>query len=169
MRPEHLLEQADQLLTRGRPGALRSADKARAVSAAYYALFHRVLAAAADALVGGRRFHSPAYRLAYRSIPHGRVRAVCLELCKPVPTASFRSYWPADGFDPAMVRFAQLYIELIEARHAADYDPTYNPGLGEAQRLIDVARSAIDSFERADGETRRVFLTFLVCDPRSAG
>lgn len=169
MNPEHLLEQAEALLEAPEHGAPRQADKRRAISAAYYALFHFVLSAAAGEFIGGIHRASPPYRFVYRSIAHGRVKAICKEAPKATPSASFQAFWPAGGFGQPLIRFATLFVELIEARHTADYDPVFRVKTEEAKRFVRSARRAIASFEAVDPAERKLFLTFLVCDPKSGG
>jgi hypothetical protein len=67
---EHFFEQAERLIAPVRPGATRQVDLRRAISSAYYAVFHGVLAAAADEFVGRTKRAALEYSLAYRSIDH---------------------------------------------------------------------------------------------------
>src|SRR5947207_6601479 len=52
--PEHLLQQAEKLIGAPTLGQPRQVDIRRAISAAYYALFHAASIEAADNLVGAR-------------------------------------------------------------------------------------------------------------------
>jgi hypothetical protein len=49
LNPDHLFEQANRLAVPFGPGSIRQVDVRRAISAAYYGLFHAVLTAAAAA------------------------------------------------------------------------------------------------------------------------
>jgi hypothetical protein len=80
---EHLLDQAERLIAPVGPGAPRQVDLRRAISSAYYAVFHAVLAAAADEFVGWAQRAETAYGLVYRRIDHGALRELCAELNKP--------------------------------------------------------------------------------------
>ena len=71
------------------------------------------------------------------------------------------------GFGQPLVRFATLFVELIEARHTADYDPVYRVRTEEARRFIRSSRRAIRNFEASDPAERKLFLAFLICDPKS--
>jgi hypothetical protein len=64
--PEHLFEQALKLTD---PAADRQADFRRAISAAYYGLFHAVLSAAADLFIGAGNRSTGRYELVYRVLP----------------------------------------------------------------------------------------------------
>lgn len=46
LNPDHLFEQADRLAAPFGPGTIRQVDVRRAISAAYYGVFHAILAAA---------------------------------------------------------------------------------------------------------------------------
>src|ERR1700691_675527 len=74
LNPEHLLEQANRLIAPPPAGPPRQVDVRRAISAAYYAVFHATLAAAADQLVGVTKRASSGYTLVYRSIDHKELR-----------------------------------------------------------------------------------------------
>ena len=77
LNPDHLLEQADGLIVPPGGGAPRQADLRRAISNAYYAVFHAVVTQAADELVGKTNRTTPRYALVYRSIDHSSLRKVC--------------------------------------------------------------------------------------------
>jgi hypothetical protein len=71
--PDHLFDQADRLAGRltvppASETEPRQTDLRRAISAAYYALFHFTLAAASDLFVGRDKRSTPEYRMTYRSV-----------------------------------------------------------------------------------------------------
>ena len=96
--PEHLLDQAASLIDQRRAGPPRQADLRRAISAAYYGVFHAILITAADMVVGRSRRASPQYVLAYRGIDHKDVRDLCLISRRPAPPARYATFVPPDGF-----------------------------------------------------------------------
>ena len=79
MNPEHLFEQAESLIQAPAAGRPRQVDLRRAISAAYYALFHAILAAAADLVIGTTRRSTVLYELVYRSIDHRALKDLCTE------------------------------------------------------------------------------------------
>jgi hypothetical protein len=91
---EHLLDQAEPLIAPVGPGAPRQVDLRRAISSAYYAVFHAVLAAAADEFVGRARRAETAYGLVYRRIDHGALRELCAELNRPSLAANTNGMSP---------------------------------------------------------------------------
>ena len=95
---------------RGRPP---EANLRRAISTAYYALFHCLAENCADMMVGGSgaRRSRDAWRQVYRSLEHGTARRRCGD-------------WRAMQNYPAVVtNFATDFVEMQDLRHTADYDP----------------------------------------------
>ncbi|KMO15158.1 hypothetical protein [Methylobacterium platani] len=163
----HLLEQAERLaeatdgIDRPRPTDLR-----RAVSAAYYAVFHAGLIAAADAFSGKADRESAAYGLVYRSVDHAKMKALCQEIIKQKPSTKFQKYRPTEGWDPFLVGYSEAFITLKEQRMLADYDPGYRIAPAEVEVYISTARSAVDRLDSANGASKRVFLMLLLFPPR---
>jgi uncharacterized protein (UPF0332 family) len=103
--PEHLFEQADELINA--TGA-RQANLKRAISAAYYGLFHAALAGAADLVVGVTKRSTVQYELVYRSIDHARLRDMCNQAVNPSP--KYFPYVPAGGFCQEIKTFAASLV-----------------------------------------------------------
>ncbi len=167
MNPDHLLEQAEHLIEpRAAGGEPRDVDLRRAISAAYYAVFHHLLAAAADAFVGTSDRGTRLYTLVYRSIDHGVLSRLCAEVKKPTLSVKYRQYAPPNGFDRGVKSFAGALVELQEKRHSADYDPSLRVGTRDARSAIAGARQAIERFAKVDDTERRTFLALLLFPPR---
>ena len=166
LNPEHLFEQAEKLIMPPGAGAPRQADLRRAISAAYYGIFHAILGFAADEFVGATKRTSKQYSLVYRSIHHHSLRVICVEIEKPKLSARYLPYQPANGFGPNIQSFAAAFLELQEKRHAADYDPLFRVRTSEASLLVKAARDALDRFRKASKPGRKVFLTLLLFPPR---
>jgi uncharacterized protein (UPF0332 family) len=160
---KHLLDQADRLL---RPGDsiryVRQADRRRAISAAYYAVFHFTLTALADEFVGKTERRTARYALAYRSVDHGTLTKLCKNIGNPNTLANLSQFAPEKGFGPNILEFASLVAQLKEKRTAADYDPTLWVTLSDARKAIDEARSAMLRFGKATVARRRAFLSLLI-------
>jgi hypothetical protein len=75
--PEHLCDQAERLVAPPPAGPPRQVDIRRAVSAAYYAIFHASVTAAADQIVGRTKRAGSEYGLVCRSIDHRWLRELC--------------------------------------------------------------------------------------------
>ena len=86
----------------------------RAVSTAYYAMFHCLAASAANLFIGTVR--SPAWHRIYRALEHGRARSAC------------RQAQTMPEFPTGIRDFAKAFVALQKARQEADYaldTPTY--------------------------------------------
>jgi hypothetical protein len=159
--PEHLFEQADRLLTLY-PRKPRQTEIRRAISAAYYGLFHFTLARASDEFVGAKYQSAPRYALAYRSISHPGLRSLCVDVAKTTAPEKLKPYMPAAGFGRDIRMFAAGLVNPQDKRHAADYDPSISFARQDAEAAISTARTAIERFQLASGAERRDFLALLL-------
>ncbi len=168
--PSHLLEQAELLLEprkSGRnPTLIRQVDRRRAISSAYYAVLHAILADLADQFVGRDQRKSSRYALAYRHVDHKQLESLSNQVIRQTPEKKYQPFFPEGGFDDAIRKFASLIIELKGARNSADYDPSRWVGISDARLAIEQAQRAIERFATAPDEQRRVFLTLLAFPPR---
>lgn len=166
LNPDHLFEQAAKLIAPPPAGPPRQVDLRRAISAAYYSVFHYILTAAADEFIGVTKRTTNRYTLVYRSIDHRGLRELCNEMKKPQQTAKYQNYAPANGFGPNIQAFASAVIELQEKRHIADYDPSSRVKTSDARLAIATAKSAIQRFQKASKTRQKAFLTLLLFPPR---
>jgi hypothetical protein len=110
---------------------VRSVFLRRAVSDAYYALFHALATLCADNLIGVTKRDSQAWRRIYRGLEHGRAK-------DEFNRQDVRQLHANVG------RIAAAFIQLQDARHAADYDPaTTLRRRSDAEALVSTAESAI--------------------------
>lgn len=111
----------------GRIAAPTEADLRRAVSTAYYALFHLLIDEATQRLVS-----VPVIRpRVARTFEHKLMRAVCADYKTLKPDAGGSYIGPSGDIVPKLlVEFATTFVSLHEARQIADYDlsrvVTYN-------------------------------------------
>lgn len=120
---------ADRLAAVGRRP--RQTDLRRAVSNAYYAVFHCAAQGFADSLIGTRRRQTEAWRKVYRAIEHGKAKDEFKALRSSAPSRAVRA-------------FAVTFVELQELRHAADYDPApFRYSRRQINALITQARAAV--------------------------
>jgi len=121
----------------------RQTSLRRAISSAYYALFHAVAALCADELVGRSKPWN-VYAPIYRTLDHGRAKDVLKRLLA------------GSVGDIAIV--GQTFILLQERRHVADYDPSPLPmGRRETLDLIDQTKRATARLDTL-GKNDRLFL-----------
>jgi hypothetical protein len=96
LNPDHLFDQADRLIV-STAGPPRQVDLRRAISAAYYGVFHIVATAVADQFVGAGRRSTPEYALAYRRIDH---KALCMDVTAGRLSSIYKRFVPANGSRP---------------------------------------------------------------------
>ncbi|MCU0912356.1 MAG: hypothetical protein MUE98_13765 [Rhodobacteraceae bacterium] len=162
LRPEALLRTARRLATPANRGRPLQSDLRRAVSTAYYAVFHALAAECADQTIGrlNRIKIKRAWAQAYRALDHGRVKAVCASSNSRVKGAYRR-------FPDAIRAFGDTFVALQTKRHAADYDPLSAPlSTTEVIAEIGTAERAILDFRAASVLDRRAFCVFVIHDLR---
>lgn len=164
IRPEWLLRQADELgYRRPEKGQPRNANLRRAVSAAYYALFHSLALAMAEHLLpeGSREER---YALT-RSVTHDAIRVVCQWVTQRGSLPSHASQVvDRAAANQDLVDVASAYVELREARHEADYDHLAAFNKPRTLNLVDLARDAVEKLALArdgDPEAFQSFVTLL--------
>ena len=149
MKPTDLLDQAEHL-ARMSPKRPKQAHLRRALSSAYYAVFHTLCRSNADTLVGtGTNRSEKASRQAYRAVDHGQAKKRCRSAVEK-------------GFPSSIVSFANAFVGLQELRHRADYDPETAFTRTEVLNQIRVARSANASFAKASARDRRAFAVHVL-------
>ena len=158
--PQDWIEIAIELAlgaARGGVGRPRQAELRRAVSSAYYALFHTLSRSNADTLVGATRAarNRAAWRQTYRALDHGYARNQC-------------SNRAAMGEFPDGIQvFGQRFVDLQGNRHDADYDPDSRFSRRVVMKLIDESRAAISAFNAVDAAERRAFAVHVLLRNRS--
>jgi hypothetical protein len=152
--PNELLAVA-RLLIDETSGPASDAQLRRAVSTAYYAVFHKILRETADRFVGPDHSSKAAYRLVYRNFDHNRVREVCLRLNVSALSAPMRLELGRDTVSLEMRDFASSFPFLQSARHRADYAP-------DAANHIAAAQTAMAAFDQTAEAERTDVLALMM-------
>lgn len=151
---EQLLATARRL-ARASPQKPRQSDLKRAVSTAYYALFHALAKEAADLLVGvGQDRPDKAWAHTYRALEHGFAKNAC---------AQVRGL----GFPPGLGSVADAFVTLQQSRHEADYDPDHRIARADALAAIALAEQAFVDLRSSSRRDRRAFAVLLLLRRRS--
>jgi len=166
LNPEHLLDQASRLISAPVAGRPRQVDVRRSISSAYYAIFHAVITAAADEFVGAVHRSTREHGLVMRSVDHRTIKTICIDLTKTQLPRAYRSYVPPAGFADDITAFADVFSDLQEQRHAADYDSLKSYVTADAQGAIANARTALGKLRHAPASDRRAFLFLLLFPPK---
>jgi hypothetical protein len=156
---DELLALAKELVDRN-PGAAVAGDLRRAVSTAYYALFHLLVHEATTRLVAVPTLRP---RVA-RAFDHNVMKKVCQDYARLVPNAAGQLVLGGQLVPAAIQNIATEFIALQEARHQGDYDTAV--AITQAQAQTDVMRAetafldwgAVQADPAAD-----VFLAELLC------
>ena len=146
MKWQHLIEMARLLAGQGpvaAPGRPRQAMLKKAVSAAYYAMFHALCYSNANVLIGSsaRAVRLPGWTRTYRALDHGSAKDR-LMLHRSVASLEVQN-------------FGTTFSALQENRHLADYDPHARLSRTYTVSLIDRAEDAIRAFLSTDDPERR--------------
>ena len=153
-----LLDQARHLATRDkyRP---KQASLRRAVSAAYYALFHLLLDEGAGLFVADKGLR----KLLRRAFGHGEMKKAANSFASGgnLPDHVRKAY-PA-AIPTELRKVAKAFVNLQVSRHAADYDLAATFTRVEVQELIALAQTAVDDWHavRARPADRAAIELFL--------
>ena len=133
---------------RGRP---RQAELRRAVSLAYYAMFHSLAKQSADLLVGATRGSrsQQAWLQAYRSLDHRLAAAQCK---RPI----------IRRFPAEIQRFGKAFTNNQQLRQDADYNPDASFVRSDVLKLIDDTERVVLDFERSDALDKRAFAVYAL-------
>jgi uncharacterized protein (UPF0332 family) len=163
---DHLLEQARHLAHRERKRP-RQASLRRAVSTAYYALFHLLISAAT---LNWKRVDERA--LLARFFEHGKMRAASERQRGECSRFINSARPPAAEAELNCMRHlhlvAEAFIEAQQQRHAADYDNARQWNRADALSLILQVESAFESWRAIrDEPAAHAYLISLLGNPKA--
>lgn len=166
-----LLDQARKLLTL-EPKKPRQVSLRRAVSTAYYALFHRLIAYSVTNTVGGG---SDATVTAIRGdmsrwFSHAQMKKTSAWFARrgnvPENVRTLLRFNPQTqpfGIVPqGLVDVAVAFVRLQEERHRADYDLSYRLTRTQAEALVTRAQRAFSDLESVSGEAATKLYALLM-------
>ncbi len=155
--PLDYIKTARRLLGRAQSRRPRQSDLKRALSTAYYAMFHALCRTCADCLIGGTGSarSEEAWRQAYRSVEHGFSKKQC------------KNQQVVAKFPKEIEDFASQFKTLQEKRHAADYDPVSRFTRLDVETWINTAELSIRALNRAPLPDRRAFAAWTTMKSRT--
>ena len=161
---DDLLAQADALLVAD-PRRPKQANLRRAVSSAYYALFHFLIEEATILTVGGAGASKPLRQLVGRGFSHTAMKSASFEMGKPTPFDLLKPFWPRYGVPASaeLQRLAESFVRLQQERHRADYDLGRPFARDEARLVVDKAREAFDDWNRLKTGARELAKFYALC------
>jgi len=161
-----LLEAAKQL-NNGRNGNPPDVEAIRrAVSTAYYALFHALLKEGAERFVGPNNT-SAAFETIYRGFDHSQINRVFIAIDKQTLSDSYKRRLRRSAVSQDIRDFAAIFVPLQELRHLADYSPLTQISQSEAADLIDEAESALQILTSADPNEKADLLALMLAGTRA--
>lgn len=152
--PQELINTCHKLVPSAAAPPPSQADMRRAVSTAYYALFHTLAASNAELIAGQPQSNisSYAWERVYRRLDHGRAKN------------NLRA--ALDMLSQTGANFARIFIELQHQRHNADYNPNIQLVRSDAINIIGQAQTAIRDFAQLTQEERRLLAAQSMFDRR---
>lgn len=147
-----LLDQAEHL-SQKEPTRPKQASLRRAVSAAYYSVFHLLTDSAARWLVRGADASRPAQRaILQRTFVHGHMKGVCAPWWGTKQRGAVHEDWQdavgASVLSEDLQRVADAFVELHQARHEADYNVGRNFTRPDVRDLVRRAKEAFEAWAR---------------------
>lgn len=136
-------------------GKPRQSDLRRAVSTAYYALFHCLAQCCADSLIGGGSADKsqPAWKQVYRALQHGPAKDACVRQAV------------MKRFPKAVEDFGNMFVTMQKKRHDADYDPEAKHFKSGVMADVRAAESIIIRFNQVPMKHKRAFAAWVLLRP----
>lgn len=156
-----LLHQAVRLATLD-PTRPRQANLRRAVSSAYYALFHLLVDEATRVQIGAQHNQAAFRHVLGRAFAHGVMKEACKSFSGGTLKKGVAKGLPAGFVVPIAIRdLATTFVNLQDRRHAADYDLTERFKRSDVLVLIGHVEGRIQAFNTLASSTEKRF--FLAC------
>ena len=160
MNPQELIAIARALVDgviAGGAGSVSQTELRRAVSCAYYAMFHTLAASNADALVGASHADQSRWTWlqAYRAADHRPTR-------NKLNGASLGGRFPQ-----SIHAFGTVFADAQRERHLADYNPHSEIYATHVNQLIDRVETAISDFNQTPEDVRRDLAIHILTTPRN--
>jgi uncharacterized protein (UPF0332 family) len=157
-----LLEQAVRLakLDARRP---KQANLRRAISSAYYALFHLLVDEACRVQIGAQHAQAPFRQVLGRAFVHTVMKEACRSFGGGTLKRGVAKGLPSSFTVPSEIRdLASTFVQLQDLRHLADYDLTERFKRSDVLSLINQVEARIRAFTNlASSNEKRFFLACL--------
>ena len=129
----------------------------RAVSCAYYAMFHTLALSNANTLIGASSVDQQrwAWQQTYRAADHRPTR-------NKLNRASLGNRFPG-----AIRRFGVVFADIQRLRHSADYDPHSEFSATDVSESIDRVETEIANFNQTPDDIRRDLAIHILTNIRS--
>ena len=129
----------------------------RAVSSAYYAMFHTLAASNANSRLEHRRLTASAGPGSKPTAPQ-----IIAQVRNKLSRAGLGGRFPA-----AIDDFGEVFVAAQQARHSADYDPNSDFSATDVAGLISRVESMIATFNHTPEDIRRDLAVHILTNVRS--
>ncbi len=154
----------------------KQATLRRAISTAYYGLFHFLIEESTALLFGAGQRDEAFRQLAARAFIHGKMRSACAEFVKPNHQQVhllLQLFWQNLGIANSQQArlIAQTFIDLQDERHTADYDLAVSFSRKDALNAIIRAEQALTAWRNlraGSPDICRLFAMSLILWPTLA-
>ena len=155
--PDEMLLTARQLVDNAIPS---QADLRRAVSTAYYFMFHKLLKTATERFIGSRL--NSAYEEFYRSFSHQQMKQVCEDITAAQVKQPLAARLGFNAPTENVQDFGRGFIELQQNRHEADYNPRKLHNFQDSSSLVQLAEDAMAAFFRIPVQEQNAILICML-------
>lgn len=156
-----LLQQA-RALALADPKRPRRANIRRAVSSAYYAVFHFLVDQSCRLQIGSLPRQAPYRQVLARAFSHSTMKIACVSYAGGTLNRSIANGLTANTVvTPEIRHIATAFVVSQQQRHLADYDLTEDFTRSNVLALIEQVEGAILDFELLPPSDEKSF--FLVC------
>jgi hypothetical protein len=158
---DDLLKQAEGL-ARIDVAKPRQANLRRAVSSAYYAVFHFLVDQSCRVVIGAQHEQGPYRRVLGRAFSHVTMKQACNSFAGgTLKTGAAKGLPTAFSISTPTKLIAAVFNDLQEKRHASDYDLTSRFRRSDVLLLIEQVEDAIEQFQSLGPSNEEKF--FLAC------
>lgn len=163
-----LLSQA-RILAKAGAKRPKQADLRRAISTAYYSLFHHLCEEVTKEFFGVSAADQKFRALAKRSIAHTKIKVVLEQFRRREPAGILVPFWNLKrdpwGIVPNqdLDRLRRIFWKLQEMRHEADYDFSRGFSRQDALDACDEAKQGIEACDRLKQNDPQIMKLLSMC------
>ena len=158
---DDLLDQAKQLAKR-EPRKPKQASLRRAISTAYYALFHLLVNEAVRLLIKGGDRKALRQTLS-RAFVHSQMKDVSQQFGRNQVSDKFLPALNGMTLQPELISVAKTFVDLQQARHEADYDVSRDFPKQDCLDLVGRVEKAFSGWRQVRGSLQsEVFLVAML-------
>lgn len=144
------------------PRRPRQVNLRRAISSAYYALFHFLVDKSCRVILGSQHRQKPYRHVLGRAFTHNGIKNSCKSFAGGTLKSSITKGLPKSFSIPSEIRdIARTFVELQYKRELADYDLTERFSRSDVLGLVEQVHTVIHQFNQLRNSCEKKF--FLAC------